>query len=374
MTPEEKAKAYDKAYKIAEGIHRFSSNPAEIKRMEEIFPALKESEDEMIIKNIISWLKNIDGQTIPINDYNSALAWLEKQGEQKSTDKIKPKFHEGDWVVYNDNGCICQIKSIREDDYCLWPLDSAVEGYVKIKDIDNKYHLWTIQDAKDGDILVASDGSVFIFKDTIDGACRHYVALTTDGVIKFNERLEHYWETSIAVHPATKEQREQLEKAVADAGCAFDFNKKELKKIEQLTKFEEAVKDLMNDYRDAIGDNDATIEEIKKHSEYLLSLIPQGAAEWSEEDEPQKELAETYLTVFDKKFPILPTLKGKQLADYKNFLNKCQQIFGLKYWGIRPLQAKLFEKLSLLWAAWGAEHLQGLGQTDGDTDSQLPLS
>ena len=169
MTPEEKAKAYDKAYKIAEGIHRFSSNPAEIKRMEEIFPALKESEDEMIIKNIISWLKNIDGQTIPINDYNSALAWLEKQGEQKSTDKIKPKFHEGDWVVYNDNGCICQIKSIREDDYCLWPLDSAVEGYVKIKDIDNKYHLWTIQDAKDGDILVASDGSVFIFKDTIDG-------------------------------------------------------------------------------------------------------------------------------------------------------------------------------------------------------------
>ena len=91
---------------------------------------------------------------------------------------------------------------------------------------------------------------------------------------------------------------------------------------------------------------------------------------WSEDAEPQKELAETYLAVFDKKFPILPTLKGKQLADYKNFLNKCQQILGLKYWGLRPLQAKLFEKLSLLWAAWGAEHLKGLGQTDGDTDNK----
>ena len=42
----------------------------------------------------------------------------------------------------------------------------------------------------------------------------------------------------------------------------------------QLTAFEDAVKDLMNDYRDAIGDNDATTEEVKKHSEYLLSLIP----------------------------------------------------------------------------------------------------
>ena len=101
----------------------------------------------------------------------------------------------------------------------------------------------------------------------------------------------------------------------------------------------------------------------------LYELVEQNPA-CGEEVEPQKELAETYLTVFDKKFPILPTLKGKQLADYKNFLNKCQQILGLKYWGLRPLQAKLFEKLSLLWAAWGAEHLKGLGQTDGDTDNE----
>ena len=109
--------------------------------------------------------------------------------------------------------------------------------------------------------------------------------------------------------------------------------------------------------------------------EYLIDKIqdicPHQKQEWSKEDEPQKGLAESYLAKFDEKFPILPTLKGKQLADYKNFLNKCQQIFGLRYWGIRPIQAKLFEKLSLLWAAWGAEHLQGLGQTDGDMDNEI---
>ena len=90
-------------------------------------------------------------------------------------------------------------------------------------------------------------------------------------------------------------------------------------------------------------------------------------------NEPNKELAETYITVFDKKFPVLPTLKGKQLADYKNFLNKCQQIFGLKEWGIRPTQAKLFEKLSLLWAVWGAEHLQGVGRQD-EKEQEEPVS
>ena len=89
--------------------------------------------------------------------------------------------------------------------------------------------------------------------------------------------------------------------------------------------------------------------------------------------EPNKELAETYLAVFNKKFPILPSLKGKQLADYKNFLNKCQQIFGLKEWGIRPIQSKLFEKLTLLWAAWGAEHLQGVGRQD-EKEQDISLS
>ena len=89
--------------------------------------------------------------------------------------------------------------------------------------------------------------------------------------------------------------------------------------------------------------------------------------------ESNEELAETYLAVFNKKFPILPILSGKQLADYKNFLNKCQQIFGLKEWGIRPIQSKLFEKLTLLWAAWGAEHLQGVGRQD-EKEQDTPVS
>lgn len=98
------------------------------------------------------------------------------------------------------------------------------------------------------------------------------------------------------------------------------------------------------------------------HIRSLLDILEVKEVQKEPASEPNKELAETYLDVFDKKFPILPTLKGKELADYKNFLNKCQQIFELKHWGIYPTQAKLFEKLSLLWATWGAEYLHELGK------------
>ena len=106
----------------------------------------------------------------------------------------------------------------------------------------------------------------------------------------------------------------------------------------------------------------------------LLLFIDSLPEESASEDKSEKELAETYLAVFDKKHPILPTLKGKQKADFKNFLNKCQQEFGLKEFGIHPTQSKLFEKLTLLWATWGAEHLEGLGKSNQDELDKEPAS
>ena len=110
--------------------------------------------------------------------------------------------------------------------------------------------------------------------------------------------------------------------------------------------------------------------------EKWLAWLEKQKEQLAEEDSSEKDLAECYLSKFDKKFPILPTLKGKRLADYKNFLNTCQQVFGLKEWGIHPTQAKLFAKLTLLWASWGAEHLQWIGAIDGDNemDEEITLA
>ena len=52
-------KKYKEAFKVAESVHLFSSNPAEIKRMEDIFPELAESEDEKIRKKSLNTLASL---------------------------------------------------------------------------------------------------------------------------------------------------------------------------------------------------------------------------------------------------------------------------------------------------------------------------
>lgn len=52
-----------------------------VEDLENTFPELAESEDEKIRKELIIWLKNSDGQVYPIDRYNAAIAWLEKQGQ-----------------------------------------------------------------------------------------------------------------------------------------------------------------------------------------------------------------------------------------------------------------------------------------------------
>ena len=56
------------------------------KCLEYIFPELTESEDERIRKELLYWLKSKDGQTLPIDKYNAAIAWLEKQSEDARND------------------------------------------------------------------------------------------------------------------------------------------------------------------------------------------------------------------------------------------------------------------------------------------------
>ena len=233
LSIEEKARNYDEVYKKV--AVRFGSNVAD-----EIF--LKESEGERIRKALIDGFKRYNDRSV----FNGCLvreilSWLEKQGEQNPTDKVEHKFKVGDWIIHNKNIELANSLMLVNGKYNNNYLCKYIDGQLSynIEFIDKNYHLWTIQDAKDGDVLVASDGSIFLFKCTIDCACKHYVALTDDGVVNFNEGLEHYWETSIAVHPATKEQRDTLMKAMADEGYTFDFEKKELKKIEQNTAWSE---------------------------------------------------------------------------------------------------------------------------------------
>lgn len=66
-----------------------------------IFPELKESEDEKIRKNIISFLRSKNGYMNPDEDWdfhNRWLPWLEKQGEKKPFDYENANIQQKDFA------------------------------------------------------------------------------------------------------------------------------------------------------------------------------------------------------------------------------------------------------------------------------------
>ena len=84
LSIEQKAQAYNEALERAKKVHKYSSDLAEIKRMEEIFPELAQSEDEKIKKYLISFIKLESGVNLPPDDAGKILAWLEKQGQKSA--------------------------------------------------------------------------------------------------------------------------------------------------------------------------------------------------------------------------------------------------------------------------------------------------
>ena len=162
------------------------------------------NEDE----KLINWLKSL------ISNSNEV---------QKSADKVEPKFHKGDWIVFN--GLTLNIKEVVKGYYRTTSIDGITNSYDW--DIDSVARLWAIQDAKDGDVLAAHE-CIVLFKE-IDG-----LNIKCHCTYHFMNNPSFYVNTlqnKSAFHPATKEQRELLFQKMREAGYTFDFEKKELKKI-----------------------------------------------------------------------------------------------------------------------------------------------
>ena len=140
-----------------------------------------------------------------------------KQSEQKYADKLEPKFHKGDWVT--DGRVIYQIQTIDEND-CLYGVSDEIgTAHVPFEIIEDLYHHWTVQDAKDGDILVCGENKrPFIFRGLIDKLHPDnpvaYCGIDTEN--EFTIPTDNSWWTDEKVQPATKEQREQLDKAITE--------------------------------------------------------------------------------------------------------------------------------------------------------------
>ena len=226
MTQEEKAKRYDEA--LEKGREVYNRGYYVSGDLEYIFPEFKESEDEKVRKALIELVKcnERSGYTLLNNvSTSSMLDWLEKQGEQKPADNFKQKFKVGDWVT---NGlCAWRIDSIDEDMY--YTNHRGIDCGGDIKSIDEEYHIWTIQDAKDGDVL-AEDTCTFIIKElNHDLTAEIYCCLYDDGDFELNSNLGF---DDTCTYPATKEQRDLLFQKMEESGYEWDADKKELKIVD----------------------------------------------------------------------------------------------------------------------------------------------
>ena len=91
-------------------------------------------------------------------------------------------------------------------------------------------HLWTIQDAKPGDIL-AEDTCIFIIKKlNNDLSAKIYCCLYDDGDFELNSTLVF---DDTCTYPATKEQHDNLFKKITKEGYIWYSNSKELHKIKE---------------------------------------------------------------------------------------------------------------------------------------------
>ena len=204
-----------------------------------------------------------------------AIVWFflknKKEPEKPKEEEVEPKFKVGDWVVNNTTLNSCHIVKVEHGQYicddCSFPITK-----------ENEYHLWSIHNAKDGDVLIDKSGSrecPFIFKETKPSdiktdilnplAVLGYCGIGGAGFTKGSG----WGDTANCIYyPATKEQRDLLFQKMKEAGYEWNDEKKELKKIEQNPTDEEMKEVLRTEYEKGRAD---VIAEMQK-------LV------WSEED------------------------------------------------------------------------------------------
>ena len=326
-----------------------------------IFSELKESEDERIRKELINFIKQeANSATLNANrlKFKSMLAWLEKQGEQKPirhvwkykkdhtpllrdsfilnkygcvakspsgalvsdvwvldfgelaklpkeeferqgeqkpADKVEPKFKVGDWVI-DKQDIVHQIANVVENvTNHTYGYDTVDGGY--FNDNTEGVRFWTIQDAKDGDVLATDDGGICVFDGTIEEGKYPFAhcGLTRYGFETYDGKLPF---THDDVHPATKEQRDLLFTKMKEDGYEWDVYNKVLRKIEQKPQIElpkgedyaidglwQAIQILEHSLGEVDGwQSDDGILEHKCAIEAVKRLYEHKSA-WSEEDE-----------------------------------------------------------------------------------------
>ena len=195
---------------------------------------------EEIFRAGVEWtFEKIFGWTLDDVDFNEEYEFngIAEPRETKGTLKRlidgieKPKFKVGEWLVDNC-GNIWKIEGILNQFYILEGVEGG-ESRPTIEWVDKTFHLWSINNVKDGDILVSmwkGHQYIYIFKNIESNAIISHIYYYPElnaidmGVINMN---------NIPTVPATKEQRELLLSKIKDEGYTWNAEKLELEILDK---------------------------------------------------------------------------------------------------------------------------------------------
>ena len=223
--------------------------------------------------------------------------------DSKNLSDNKPKFKVGNWyqctkdffgkgVTFDKNTAYyCAEEGCLQDEYgCHIAI---------VKDLYDNFKLWTIKDAKNGDVLYFSDETIVIFKDLYNATTFHSYCHIEDGLFDVSkDDMPDWWEGE-GFQPATKEQRDILFRKMREAGYEWDSEKKELKKISQEYPLipDECIKPTWSE--EDIVAIDCAVEVLSKDLpslaasiERLKSLRPQNR--WKPTEEQLRELRNVF--------------------------------------------------------------------------------
>lgn len=312
---------YKEAFERARKIHEYSSDLAEIKRMEYIFPELCKS-DDVIRKDIINTIKRYiehvenencapDAKDFLIKELEGQIDWLENQNKQNQQGKsaheaikekkidnrnyVKPRFKAGEWITHNIANFVFKVVNVGSYGYEV----VSQQNFKKTIPLgsEDKYRLWSTEDAKPGDVLYCESGGTeffIILKDIskngiVNSYCRY------NDSIGFGVDIPNVMRISDNPKPATKEQRDFLFQKMKESGYEWSEETHELKEIEltkneseeELSDFEAALFSAFSDgwQQYLHGEEVDVVQWAKEHSTELLEVANQNHVTWSKADE-----------------------------------------------------------------------------------------
>lgn len=135
-------------------------------------------------------------------------------------EQVEPKFKVGDWLQYRSAEPFL-VEEITEQGYINGNSCLPFEW-------ENEIHLWTIHDAKDGNILMSAYNCTFIYNGNSNSS---YVGsyggtAVTRGVRRSVEKC--HWAENINIHPSTKKEQDYLFQKMGEYGYIWDDHAKML--------------------------------------------------------------------------------------------------------------------------------------------------